>query len=230
MSREDILFYIAVIGAPAAILSCIYQIVQYHWPQPSKPMRATRQSKPSMRPVWFNAGIALVVCIAVGMDIYARNAPSATNDIPIRALLEYGIHPPATFRAEVDGAALQKYAQDYQAILITRVANPNIDIVTDDLLGISAPYSILNGRFEMAVTAPRLRWLPGQSGDLEFYVAVIPRGIRPDQIKTFADLGRLGGKLLDTGAMVAHAGTDVATPSIESSLRRQQGIAEGTQR
>jgi hypothetical protein len=119
MTREDVLFYIAVIGAPAAVLSCLYQIISYHWPRATNSVSPPVPTPSATRPIWINAIIALVVCIAVGTDYYDRHF----NHPPTVPVSGWGANTTANeaaFYVLFDSSPIQSYASNYKLILLVR--------------------------------------------------------------------------------------------------------------
>ncbi len=221
MSRDDILFYLAVIGGPATIVSCLYQILAYHWPSGGVPMASGTSTSwlSGAKAIWVNALLALLVCGALATDYYDRRESQSPSEA---AFISWGAasqtpNAPPLYTGIVDAPRLEKYKDDYKVILLARNASTaNVDPQSDTAIERSTAYTIDGPVLQMSFTGSgKLKFGAGQGNMVAFYAVLIPNAVSPDEITRLADIARVNGKT------VAQAGQIVvgAMPPSASSAQ-----------
>lgn len=209
MTREDMLFYIAVIGAPAAVISCIYQVISYHRPQQNSLLTASPPNKFSGRPILINSILALIVCAAVGFDYYDRHSLPLELPMPSWGVIGQPSGFPL-YSATVDTHAVFDGRNKYKLMLLARNNWASVDRLTDTAIEKSGLYSIDGTVIPLQIIGKGvIKWAIGAPNMAELYIVMLPNDVSPDQITRLADIDKIGGKI------VAKAGQAVVgQPSI----------------
>jgi hypothetical protein len=223
MTREDVLFFIAVIGAPVAVISCIYQIAAYYRPPGAgSALPAHKKKRAWPRPILFNAVIALIVCGAVGLDYWER-----TFDKPLFVQpLKWGITPGTPqsaphFYMSFDSSTLAKFGRQDRLFLIARGAFPEFDEVTDKAIEVSPPFTITGQLLTIDFQVRgKMRAIVGSSPYSE-YLVMMPNGIETDDITCLRDVSKLGGRIITITGGDLHLLAPAASP--QSSTTPQFG-------
>lgn len=157
-------------------------------------------------------GRTIILCIATPIAILAYGADVADRlgwiELSNREslLLRFGRHND-TFSEFVNSKSLVDDKDHFHLMLILNVPYPDIDPMTDFYIEKSATYTITGGIITLAVkvsASDHLRVLAppdkklGDSFDVfvHFYIALIPIGISPEQIRSLSDVELLGGKII----------------------------------
>lgn len=103
----------------------------------------------------------------------------------------------------INTAALAQYAKDFSVLLVMRVADNSVEVLTDNRIEKSPAFTItgevrkievnLSKEFIERADATNQRF---NEVSFQYYVVVVPRQIRPEQIVTLSDVTALGGKLI----------------------------------
>ena len=131
-------------------------------------------------------------------------------------------------RARVNGEALQKFARDYDVLLVCGVVRDGIDRLADTGITISNRFTIDSRQFliemntsapmikailDLATTVPKPQTLPGQTLQVNvtvwYEVVLIPRDLNVALVHNLSDVERLNGKLLPADE---RRGTILSTP------------------
>lgn len=148
----------------------------------------------------FRAWLAVVLVLFLGlaalplMDYFP---PAIQSSESVELISAYALENNVAY-IHAEGSRMQQYAANYKALLIVLTAWPNIDIMTDQAIAKSIAYTIPDNAFVMAIPRPRIRVRdhPGPE-DVNFYLAVIPNDVSPDEITKLTDVAHVGGKLLE---------------------------------
>ncbi len=102
---------------------------------------------------------------------------------------------------KVDTKYAMEYKNDLNYMIILRAVDDSVDSLDDARLAKSEPFTITGEARTIQInltkeffdrTEAASRTL--SKGNLQLYVALIPKNVRPDQIVTIRDITRLGGK------------------------------------
>lgn len=105
----------------------------------------------------------------------------------------------------IDTSQLSSFAKDYSLLMIVRVLDNHVEAITDTGIAKSSLFAITGEvrTIEVTLTDDFIARSDavGQSHhqmSLQFYLALIPKRIRADQILTIADITALGGQQLQS--------------------------------
>ncbi|MBI5128124.1 MAG: hypothetical protein HZA66_01660 [Rhodopseudomonas palustris] len=144
------------------------------------------------RPVLIMATFTLSCWAAVGFQYLSR--PTA----PVGGLINYGTVGPNAFQGI---GVLNRWTdfKDFKAMLITRTIFGDRDRMTDEWIAKSILYTIDQPVISMvAISNNEMRFAPGQLNYIEFSFVVLPSTIAASQIKSLADVAKMGGKIISS--------------------------------
>ena len=144
------------------------------------------------RPVRIMATFTLLCWAAVGFQYFTR--PAA----PVGGLINYGTIGSNAFQGI---GVLSRWTdfKDFKAMLITRTVFGDRDRMTDDWIAKSIPYTIDQPVISMvAISNGEMRFSAGQINYIEYDFVVLPSTIAATQIKSLADVAKMGGKIISS--------------------------------
>ncbi len=187
------------ISALSAVVSAGYAALGHHFPhrEDHKDTHANiKQGRRSFLLTWLPPVVAVA---AVGFGYYDRRYGTLPCSQPF--ILSFGTTPPRNYYAIVNGTAVMEYATNFKLMLIVRDKFANIDEMTDTDIEKTSLYTIEPQLMTLANASDHvLNRVLNANVLVIFYVALIPINYSKEDIKSLADIGRVGGKLLAYGS------------------------------
>ena len=187
------------IATVCAVISVVYAILEYHFPHREGHEDTHANIKQGRR--WFLLKwLPPVVAIAaVGFGYYDRRYGASPSSQPL--ITSFGTTPPRNYYAIVNGAAIIEYATNFKLMLIVRDKFADIDEMTDTDIEKTGLYTIEPQFMTLANASNHvLNRVLNANVLVIFYIALIPVNYSKDDIKSLADIGKVGGKLLESGS------------------------------
>jgi hypothetical protein len=155
-----------------------------------------------------------IVCgfctLSFGWLVWPHEHPAASNRIlpdrtftaPSNPFYDFKISKSALMASiKVDTKYAMEYKDDLNFMIILRAVDDSVDALNDARLMKSEPFAITGEvrTIQINLTKEFFDRTEGASrtlskGNLQLYVALIPKSVRPNEIVTIRDITRLGGK------------------------------------
>jgi hypothetical protein len=149
--------------------------------------------------------LAVVLFFAI-KHFYPRAGKRIPSNISIkssRSLISSALYLPESgvFSSEIDTSVLQSVADQYNVLVIVRVPDKSIDSLDDTRIAKSDAFAITGEVRIIQIDLPEQfiqraneAKKQGEGQPIEGFVALIPKGVTPDQIVTLRDITARGGR------------------------------------